>query len=181
MGATLMSPSTPLSFSIPFQTHGEIDAPGLCTIALLRLLQNSHNELLEGLSLNTPSPGGGGSTAMVYSYLSSMNALRQHLITYERERDLLPLLSIYRRDPSLTPLEPGTEGEGDRGGGVAPNDEQVSAKLDTQYDFEKVEAALAVALLQGKVPLLVHVRNFPVRFSVRNFQMLQERSVGWRN
>jgi hypothetical protein len=64
--------------------------------------------------------------------------LRRRLIAYDRRSDLLPLLSVHQRQPSAL------------AGGFEP-----------QYDFGRVERALAGAVLAGRAPVVVQVRNFP--------------------
>ena len=145
--AVPMRRGTPLSFSLPFKTHGEVDAPGLCTVALLGLLSNTHNDLLLALQDGAGGVGGAeeGSVA-VFGCTSSMSALSRRLIMYDRTADLEPLLTAYanRSNPA-----------GESAGGKTTG-------LRVAYDFGAVERALgSSALLAGKTPVAVHVRNFP--------------------
>jgi hypothetical protein len=53
-GGATMGPDTAVAFSLPSAVPlagGGIDAPGLCTIQLIRTLSNSHNDLLDQLRL----------------------------------------------------------------------------------------------------------------------------------
>lgn len=125
----------PVNFSLPSMIPGETDAPGLCTIQLLNLMQTTYNELF-GKLVTEPSKQSGISI----NYRTSARVLRERTIQYDRESDMMPLVLM----ASKQGLEYG-------GGG------------HSQYSFGLVEDGLRSGLLAGCEPLIVQVIHFHFR------------------
>ena len=74
-----------VAFSLPFMSRGEIDAAGLCTIAILNRLGQLHNAVVQ--KQRSPAQ----QTTTVLSHQSSLLTISQHLLMYDRQSDLLPV------------------------------------------------------------------------------------------
>ena len=144
-GAVLMGEETPVTFSLPSAIQGETDAPGLCTVQILGMLQRTQDDLLSKLELNarngTAAGGEGDDEADMLlptiSYLSSAATIHRHLIVYAREQHLMPILQAC----AVRSL---SYGEGTR----------------LSFDFSRVQNALANTVFAGKRPVVVTVRHF---------------------
>lgn len=144
---TPMSPDSPVCFSLPSMIQGETDAPGLCTIQLLNLMQNSFTQVLSSLDKVRRSGSRYGvefrrknaelEDVPPISYLTQSKMVRQKLINYEREKNLLPLLYIHTNQGLAF-------GEG----------------VSLTYDFQRIEEALANEILAGKSPINLNIRHF---------------------
>jgi len=155
-----MDADTPVTFSLPSALQGIVDAPGLCTLRVVELLQQTHNSVLEALQ-----SGGGAAPAEEealpsVSYLTPAAAVRQQLIVYERARDFLPLVRAH----SLQPPRMASSGQA--------------------YDMAALEAALEDRLLAGVQPLAAHVRHFQFRGDMKQAgrlaglrQILEQRAL----
>lgn len=137
-----MGVTTPIHFSLPSHPPGPIaDAPGLCTIQILNFLIRSHNEICNEIATvcdgQYEDAGETKQTALTVSVETPAIVLKQRLINYHRERDLLPLLFEF----SVQSL---AIGEG--------------SALD--YDFVGLEAALAHRLFMSKRLLALQVRQY---------------------
>jgi len=131
------------------------DSMGLCTIKLLELMQTAQGQVLDSLTRSRSNknlhvapedttPNMFTEEIPAISYLTNPRVIRQQLIVYNRQVDLLPLLNFYAEQA----LE---YCSGDR--------------LD--YDFKKIEEALARSLLDGKIPVKFQVRHFQFRGDVK--------------
>eukprot|EP00656_Telonema_subtile_P006887 TRINITY_DN13207_c0_g1_i1.p1 TRINITY_DN13207_c0_g1~~TRINITY_DN13207_c0_g1_i1.p1 ORF type:complete len:588 (+),score=180.88 TRINITY_DN13207_c0_g1_i1:156-1919(+) len=78
---------TPVAFALPYMARGEVDAAGLCTIAVVNRLGELQNTVLQDQKEAATIP--------VLSFLSSPLTVAQHLLVYERSRDLLPLIEMH--------------------------------------------------------------------------------------
>ena len=115
-----MCGSTPLHFSLPSHPPGALaDAPGLCTIQILNYLTRCHNEVCMEIAAIGQEPTARGSqggeqsfavqaaaeaatvaqqqAALSVSAETPPELLRRRLIDYDRQRDLLPLLSEFSK------------------------------------------------------------------------------------
>ena len=116
----LMSRETSIVFSVPSMSpvRDNVDAPGLCTIRLLDVLQGIHNDFLPALMAdgdgNRPrtavaavaaaaaaAGGGGGVNASVtlIDYKTSSLLLQRKVMNYDRSRDLMPLVWSFASSP----------------------------------------------------------------------------------
>ncbi|KAM4629855.1 E3 ubiquitin-protein ligase rnf213-alpha-like [Polymixia lowei] len=127
--------------------------PGLCATALLSYLVSLHNELVYAVDSHT------GEDSSSYK-VSLADLTEQHVICYEVEKDLLPLLL----SNCQYSLEAGQE-------------------TVSQYDLPKIQHHILTGFLQGKplitrtdVPTLVssHERNYKTLFKVVKGKVLQE-------
>mmetsp|Transcript_31144 Transcript_31144/g.48161 ORF Transcript_31144/g.48161 Transcript_31144/m.48161 type:complete len:927 (+) Transcript_31144:47-2827(+) len=167
-GGVIMSEDCSINFSIPSMVRGANDSMGLCTIKLLELMQNAQGEVLNsftnrssGALLKNVPAGPCAVPAPVeipndievpsMSYMTDSKILKQQLIVYDRKEDFMPLLRIFAKQ-SL-----------DYGKGMY---------LD--YDFEKIEAALANSLVGGKMPVKLQIRHFQYYGDVKNAGHLSE-------
>lgn len=149
-----MDADTPLHFSLPSHPPGSlVDAPGLCTIQILQLLARSHNEVSHEIAAAAARAAGASAAsaetsedaiALTVSVATPPALLRRRLVTYERQRDLVPLLFEF----SEQSLE---WGEG----------------VDLRYDLVGLERAIASRLLAGKRPLALQVRHYLYAGEVR--------------
>ena len=142
-----MSPDAPVAFSLPSMVPGEVDAAGLCSIQLGGMLSRVHNNVVRQLAGLMPHvrPVGGDADAdapagvISISQATPAEVVRRALISYDRERDLLPLL--YRHQ---------FETEGQLG-----------------YDVAAIELELAARTLRGKVPVQLEMEHFAFAGEVR--------------
>lgn len=143
-----MSESTPLHFALPSHPPGPLaDAPGLCSIQILNFLVRSYNEVCGELAEHrprpapstsaVPAPAPEESVAIAVGAETPPAILRQRLLVYDRQRDLLPLLFEFSRQSS-----------------------DLGAEADLEYDFEGLEVAICSRLLAGKRPLALQIRHY---------------------
>jgi len=158
-----MTGSTPLHFTLPSHPPGPLaDAPGLCTIQILNYLVRSHNEVCQELAelgqivvAARRRAAEVGETTIVDAAVANATAvvqddaaltvgaemppdvLRRRLLTYNRDRDLLPLLFEFSNQ-SL---------------GWGPDAGLI-------YDLEGLESAIAGRVFAGKRTLALHIRHY---------------------
>ena len=157
-GGGVMSPLTPISYSLPSISEGqkEKDAPALCTVQLLIRLHRVHEEAL-GLGREQPDrerrdgpqAAAKGDDPEIglpeVSCETPSRILRQKLIMYNRGVDLLPLLSIYSARSK--------EGE-------------------LVYELKDIEDSLRFGVLGGKQSTRLHVKYYQFRGDVRTSDQL---------
>jgi hypothetical protein len=137
-GESPMCPATPIIYSLPSAIQGEADVPGLCTIQILNLLQNSHNLLLRKfLSIEATD-------VPPTNYLTPREIIVKRLIEYDREEKFLPLIRCY----SLQGLK---LGEG----------------YNQEFDFTAIQQAIRNGILSSKMPLIVQTRHYNYRGDVQ--------------
>ena len=170
-----MSEDCSINFSLPSMVRGSNDAMGICTIKLLELMQSAQAEVLQSLNRRGSAAttkillkGAKGACPIIIerdnnnededelsssisdeipsmSHLTPLKILKQQLIFYDRQKDLMPLLQIFAKQS----LE---YGEG----------------IYLDFDFNKIEAALANTLFGGKMPVKIHIRHFQFYGDVKN-------------
>lgn len=174
-GGQIMSRDTPISFSLPSVIQGEADAPGLCTIQILNLLQTTQNEVLTHLTklrdqilADRASKGIEEAKSCLarddglqpkeeltpasippISYLTPPTVLRRRLIIYDQATDLLPLATTFaQRNQGY--------GQGTLQG----------------YHFSKIQQEL-MTLLSTTKPILLQITNFQYTGELRRTDRLQ--------
>ena len=126
-----MSPDIPITFSLPSVNRYSNDPSGYCTVQLLSQLQNIHFKLLEKFLENDKSE-------VVPIHINTpRQILETHLILYNRESILIPLLNRFQLQ-SLNYAE----------GSII------------KYDFTNIEKFLSRALLEGKKPMVLVVQSY---------------------
>ncbi|KAK3256804.1 hypothetical protein CYMTET_34083, partial [Cymbomonas tetramitiformis] len=93
-----MTPTAPLSFSLPSQLAGEAEAAGLCTLRLAALFHRTHNDVVEQLRAVLPTEDVAEERPPpVLSFATPPELVQQMVIMYDRQRDLLPLLYEFKQ------------------------------------------------------------------------------------
>lgn len=110
-GGMIMCAETPVAFSLPSAPPGEVDASGLCTLMILRRLERAHNTIVERfqtyrnlnkLNNNVNEQNDNDSptvTAPAISYLTLPSLSRKALLSYSRNKQLLPILARCHLQP----------------------------------------------------------------------------------
>eukprot|EP00051_Salpingoeca_urceolata_P005021 m.69664 g.69664 ORF g.69664 m.69664 type:complete len:792 (-) comp14008_c0_seq1:251-2626(-) len=158
-----MEPSTSIVFSLPAVAliQGQVDAPGMCTIRLLDVLQTSHNDLVRALS-----QAQGPNTAVVrdvrdvdliptVDFRTPKELVLQRLLNYNQARDLEDVLFIFSQQRKIEP-------------GVEP----------LLFDFESIERTLCERILAGASQVAVQVVHFQYAGGLRqsgHLAQLQQR------
>jgi hypothetical protein len=159
--------TTPLAHTY---LQGEADAPGLCTIQILNLLQEIQNEVIAQLVSLRPSPvsdGGGGGTVEAKgqepgeggspplipptSYLTPAKVLLRQLVIYDQGEDLIPLLTTFA-DRDMDYGRGGLKG----------------------YDLLRVEQSLAQTLLATAKPMVLQIIHYQYSGELRRTDRLQK-------
>ena len=156
-----MTPETVVAFSIPSMSPGENDATGLCTVQLLHRLHRIHEDALGLGAQGVPRrrrrrneedkpkmakrDEGPNYSLPEISCDTPRRQLRQSLIFYDRQRDLIPLLNTYNNQK----YEYGT---------VEP----------LTYDYNRIEEYLRIGVLGGKQSVRLHIRHFQFQGDVRS-------------
>jgi len=195
-----MSPEMCVLYALPSVVAGAQDADGLCTVQLCNVLSAAHNELMGVLQASSaahsllPRAAPTVDAALpTISYQSPLEVMRQQLLAYSPERDLLPLLAAYRREGAAkgkrTPKEVGQSGvaRGGKGGKADADAGAPAADVDTEpaaeevlssFDLPAIERTLARNVLSRATNLLVHVHHFEYQgqlLRTGKMSMLKER------
>ena len=149
----LMGPDVSVLFSLPSMVAGAQDADGLCTVQLCNVLSAAHNELMDVLQASStallPRAALAPDAALpTISYQSSPEVMRQQLLSYSPERDLLPLLAAHR-----------VEGKG-KGKGRSDGGGGGGGCVSSSFDLPAIEHALAHTVFARATQLVVHVHHF---------------------
>ncbi|KAL1512226.1 hypothetical protein AB1Y20_005488 [Prymnesium parvum] len=150
----LMNPHVSVLYSLPSMVAGAQDADGLCTVQLCNVLSGAHNEIMGVLqesstALLPRSANAFGTALPTISYQTSPEVMKQQLLYYSPERDLLPLLAAYR-------VESGGKSDGESGTGE-PTERREHLP---SFDFPAIERTLAHSVLSRATQLIVHVHHF---------------------
>ena len=135
---TLLTPDAPLTFCLPSMVPGDIDAPGVCTIQIAGLLSRVHNTTIQHLR-SLQEDASEPQFPLNIGVLTPPEVVRRALVTYDRERDFLPLLYRYK-----------VETDGMLG-----------------YDVHAIERSLAQSVLRGKVPVQLQMAHHQYKGEVR--------------
>lgn len=163
-----MSPGTSVKFSLPSIVSGEQDATGLCSIQIINALQQTHNEVLEGLlelkrkydnSNSSPCKNESGVTTrkkvVVSTFRTDLGVLGRKLINYDRRKHLLPVIYCFAYQ-KLGCVEGSLEG----------------------FDFSRIEQSISRTLLATTELINVHVCQFQYAGELQStgvLRMLPER------
>eukprot|EP00930_Biecheleria_cincta_P001164 TRINITY_DN102330_c0_g1_i1.p1 TRINITY_DN102330_c0_g1~~TRINITY_DN102330_c0_g1_i1.p1 ORF type:complete len:2842 (-),score=483.01 TRINITY_DN102330_c0_g1_i1:146-7831(-) len=94
-----MSSETPVIFSLPFVAQaGETEAPSLCTVQLINVLQTAQNDLVEALAAATADDRNdqAGTSQINISCLTEPAAITALLVSHGARKSLLPFLYCHR-------------------------------------------------------------------------------------
>ena len=129
-----MTPATPIFFSLPNATKvgKEIDAQAHCTVQLLIYLHRIHEGAL--------AVGGEPNITAVISNNTATHALRQKLIFYTRQQDLIPLLTTFSSPSESSSL---------------------------QYDFLAIENSLRARVFGGIQRTRLDIKHYQYKGDVR--------------
>ena len=141
-----MTEDTPLVFSLPAKAlPGGEGGEGLCTIAVVEMLQSRQNEIMELLETvgvarahsKTSDGEWADPPASAISQFTPVRTLRRLLCLYSPQEHLMPLLYSYA-------VQGLGFGEG----------------RDVSFDYERIEEALAALLSLGKQKILLRLRLY---------------------
>jgi len=176
-GKQTMSYDTPVRFSLPFrEVSGEVDAPAMCTIALLQHLQNVQNCLMDRIVASRGSvpvqdtqlkrmgdgKKGGRRGAQSKSRPPpdtvapppgmAIEEPKAPAISYLSGPELIDAAVVnYSRDRDLLPLLE-THGRQALGLGTGGS---------IEYVYARIEATIANRLFSGKSHVLIHIPQYP--------------------
>ena len=143
-----MSLRTPIAFSLPSLPRGEGDAAGLCTVQLMLRLHRMHEDLLAFAIPAGSNADRHANSSFLISPATPPSLLHQKLLTYDRERHLIPVLNVCAHQP-LTATH------------------TADSQTSHTFDFKQMDGRLKHSLLRGKQSVQLQIRHYQYRGEVR--------------
>ena len=143
---------------------------------LCNVLSAAHNELMDVLLASStgllPRTARVADAALpTISYQSSVEVMRQQLLSYSPDHDLLPLLAAHRHEAGSKGGAQGSTKGGSKADAMADEAdgesrvdegkaEAISDEIQSSFELPAIERALAHSVLARATQLVVHVHHF---------------------